>query len=147
MTSTSYRECCLNRVFRLPLPCDEVGFRSSTSASRSSASLNLGIAIGFVLPPILVVNSDDLNVIGNDLQWMFNYVAGLTTVLFLLIVLFGSERLTAWAGKAYFHNNCTMSHVDNCNGKDACTKDRVMATPCAICLKISKACCMEKGLD
>uniref|UniRef100_A0A1B0G0M1 Major facilitator superfamily (MFS) profile domain-containing protein n=1 Tax=Glossina morsitans morsitans TaxID=37546 RepID=A0A1B0G0M1_GLOMM len=48
----------------------------------------LGIAIGFVLPPMLVANSDDLNVIGNDLQWMFNYVAGLTTVLFILIVLF-----------------------------------------------------------
>ena len=49
--------------------------------------LQLGIAIGFVVPPMLVANSDDLDLIGHDLQWMFNYVAGLTTVLVILMVL------------------------------------------------------------
>lgn len=50
-------------------------------------SLQLGVAIGFVLPPILVANSDDLDAIGYDLQWMFNYVAGLTSILLVLIIL------------------------------------------------------------
>lgn len=46
----------------------------------------LGIAVGFVLPPILVGNSDDLEVIGNDLLFMFYCFAGFTTVLMVLMI-------------------------------------------------------------
>lgn len=46
----------------------------------------LGIAIGFLLPPMLVKNSDNLDDIGNDLESLFYYVAIATTVLFVLIL-------------------------------------------------------------
>jgi hypothetical protein len=46
----------------------------------------LGIAVGFVLPPILVKNHDDLDLIGRDLQFMFYSVAGFTTILVVLVV-------------------------------------------------------------
>lgn len=46
----------------------------------------LGIAVGFVLPPILVGNSDDLEVIGSDLLFMFYCFAGFTTILMVLMI-------------------------------------------------------------
>lgn len=47
----------------------------------------LGIAIGFVLPSMLVANHDDINLIGEDLKFMFYLIAGITTILLLLVVL------------------------------------------------------------
>jgi hypothetical protein len=47
----------------------------------------LGIAIGFLLPPLLVKNSDSLHEIGHDLSVMYYCVAGFTTALLVLIVL------------------------------------------------------------
>lgn len=49
-------------------------------------SFQLGIAVGFLLPPMLVKNHDDLDLIGRDLQFMFYSVAGFTTILVLLVV-------------------------------------------------------------
>lgn len=49
-------------------------------------SFQLGIAVGFVLPPILVKNHDDLDLIGRDLQFMFYSVAGFTTILVVLVL-------------------------------------------------------------
>lgn len=46
----------------------------------------LGIAIGFVVPPFLVGNHDDLTMIGNDLRFMFYLVAGFSTVILVLVV-------------------------------------------------------------
>jgi hypothetical protein len=51
------------------------------------ASFQLGIAVGFLLPPILVKNHAELDLIGNDLQFMFYSVAGFTTILVILVVL------------------------------------------------------------
>lgn len=48
----------------------------------------LGIAIGFIMPPMLVKNHDgDKNLVGEDLQFMFYLVAGFTTVLLVLILI------------------------------------------------------------
>jgi FLVCR family feline leukemia virus subgroup C receptor-related protein len=48
----------------------------------------LGVAVGFLFPPILVKNHDELDLIGRDLLAMFYLVAGLTTILVVLIVCF-----------------------------------------------------------
>lgn len=47
----------------------------------------LGIAIGFLLPPVIVRNHDDLDLVGQDLQLMFYLIAGFTTVLVVLVAL------------------------------------------------------------
>ncbi|CAK9822508.1 Uncharacterized MFS-type transporter C09D4.1 [Anthophora retusa] len=48
----------------------------------------LGIAIGFLFPPMLVQNSKDRDISGRELQVMFYIVAAFTTVILLLILLF-----------------------------------------------------------
>ncbi|XP_076666669.1 choline/ethanolamine transporter flvcr2a isoform X2 [Andrena cerasifolii] len=48
----------------------------------------LGIAIGFLFPPMLVPNSDDPSVIGRGMQVMFYIVAAFTTIILGLIILF-----------------------------------------------------------
>lgn len=54
----------------------------------SHASDNqLGVALGFLLPSLLVRNQDDISLIGRDFQFMFNGIAGLTTILVVLVVL------------------------------------------------------------
>lgn len=47
----------------------------------------LGIAVGFLVPPMLVKNHDDIALIGRDLQFMFYLIAGYTSVLVILVVL------------------------------------------------------------
>ncbi|XP_018794043.1 PREDICTED: feline leukemia virus subgroup C receptor-related protein 2 isoform X2 [Bactrocera latifrons] len=56
------------------------------------ALAQLGIAVGFVLPPILVGNSDDLEIIGSDLLFMFYCFAGFTTILMVLMIFFFSDK-------------------------------------------------------
>ncbi|XP_017891804.2 feline leukemia virus subgroup C receptor-related protein 2-like, partial [Ceratina calcarata] len=48
----------------------------------------LGIAIGFLFPPMLVQNSEDMNIVGRGLQVMFYIVATFTTIILVLIALF-----------------------------------------------------------
>lgn len=48
--------------------------------------LQLGIAVGFLLPPMLVKNHDEIDLIGRDLQFMFYSVAGFTTILVVLVL-------------------------------------------------------------
>lgn len=50
-------------------------------------SFQLGIAIGFLLPPVIVRNHDDLDLVGQDLQLMFYLIAGFTTVLVVLVAV------------------------------------------------------------
>ncbi|XP_011504260.1 PREDICTED: uncharacterized MFS-type transporter C09D4.1 [Ceratosolen solmsi marchali] len=52
----------------------------------------LGIAIGFLFPPMLVPSSDDINVIGQGFQLMFYIVAACTSVIFVLILLFFKDQ-------------------------------------------------------
>ncbi|KAI4502025.1 hypothetical protein M0802_002707 [Mischocyttarus mexicanus] len=48
----------------------------------------LGIAIGFLFPPILVPNSDDPALVARGFQTMFYIVAALTSIVLVLILLF-----------------------------------------------------------
>lgn len=47
----------------------------------------LGIAIGFVTPPMLVKNHDSLDLIGADLKFLFTSVAAFTSILVVLVVI------------------------------------------------------------
>lgn len=47
----------------------------------------MGVALGFLLPPMLVQNHADIQLIGKDLQLMFYLVAGFTSVLVILVLL------------------------------------------------------------
>lgn len=49
--------------------------------------LKVGCAAGFLIPPLLVANSEDLDDIGRDLSTMFYIGAGVTTGLLLLIIV------------------------------------------------------------
>ncbi|KAJ9601197.1 hypothetical protein L9F63_000665, partial [Diploptera punctata] len=50
--------------------------------------IKLGIAIGFLLPPVIVKNHDNLEAIGEDLSIMYYGMATFTTVLLVLIIIF-----------------------------------------------------------
>lgn len=52
----------------------------------------MGVAIGFLLPPIIVRDHDKLEDIGTDFKYMFYGVAIFTSVL-LLVVLFSKFRI------------------------------------------------------
>ncbi|XP_058808500.1 heme transporter FLVCR2 [Phymastichus coffea] len=52
----------------------------------------LGIAIGFLFPPMLVPDSKDNGVIGQGLQLMFYIVAICTSVILLLLILFFKDK-------------------------------------------------------
>lgn len=46
----------------------------------------LGIAIGFLVPPILVPNVDDMDELAGHIRVMFYITAGVATLLFVLVV-------------------------------------------------------------
>ncbi|KAM7344815.1 histamine transporter isoform 1-T6 [Cochliomyia hominivorax] len=82
-------------ILSLPARLAAVWFGPDQVSSACSVGVfgnQLGVALGFVLPPMLVTNADDMELVGHDLQWMFNYVAGLTTVLVILMVLFFQDK-------------------------------------------------------
>lgn len=52
-----------------------------------SSDFQLGIAIGFLIPPILVPNVDDLDKLAYHISTMFYITAGVATFLFILVVI------------------------------------------------------------
>jgi hypothetical protein len=56
--------------------------------------VQLGVAIGFLLPTLIVRNHDDLDDIAHDLSVMYYSVAGFTTVLLVLIILCEYNNVT-----------------------------------------------------
>lgn len=50
----------------------------------------LGTAIGFLVPPVLVPNTDDMNLMGHNISIMFYGTAAVSTLLFL-ITAFGKQ--------------------------------------------------------
>lgn len=47
----------------------------------------LGIALGFIVPPVLVKNHDDIDRIGDDLYYLTCLVAGVMTIVVTAIIL------------------------------------------------------------
>lgn len=83
----------VSQVFILSVPARlaAVWFGPNEVSSACSVGVfgnQLGIAIGFLLPPVMVKNHENLDDIGRDLSTMYYSVASFTTVLFVLILLF-----------------------------------------------------------
>ncbi|XP_071354335.1 choline/ethanolamine transporter flvcr2a isoform X2 [Trachinotus anak] len=87
----------LAQVFILGMPsrlasvwfgADEV----STACSIGVFGNQMGIAIGFLVPPILVPNVDDMNELAHHIRIMFYISAGVATLIFVLVVIVFQER-------------------------------------------------------
>ncbi|KAK7906890.1 hypothetical protein WMY93_015502 [Mugilogobius chulae] len=91
--------CSFAQVFILGMPSRiaSVWFGSeevSTACSIGVFGCQLGIAIGFLVPPILVPNVKDKDELAHHISIMFYITAGVATVLFLLVIFVFQERPT-----------------------------------------------------
>uniref|UniRef100_A0A2M3Z4T4 Choline/ethanolamine transporter FLVCR1 n=1 Tax=Anopheles braziliensis TaxID=58242 RepID=A0A2M3Z4T4_9DIPT len=82
-----------SQVFILSLPAKVAAVWFGPDQVSSACSIGvfgnqLGIAVGFLVPPLLVENHDDISLIGDDLRLMFYIVAGFTTLLVVLVLFF-----------------------------------------------------------
>ncbi|XP_049541795.1 feline leukemia virus subgroup C receptor-related protein 2 [Anopheles darlingi] len=82
-----------SQVFILSLPAKVAAVWFGPDQVSSACSIGvfgnqLGIAVGFLVPPMLVENHDDISLIGDDLRLMFYIVAGFTSVLVVLVIFF-----------------------------------------------------------
>ncbi|XP_078798682.1 choline/ethanolamine transporter flvcr2b isoform X6 [Oryzias latipes] len=89
--------CSVATVFILGIPSylASVWFGEeevSTACSIGVLGNQLGCAIGFLLPPILVPNVDDLDELAHHIRVMFYITAGVATFLFILVVFVFQER-------------------------------------------------------
>ena len=90
----------ISQIFILGIPAElAAAWFPSTQVSTACAigvfGNQLGIALGFVLPPILVQNQDDASnhhMIGDDLFNLFLGIGIITTVSFILIVVAFKDR-------------------------------------------------------
>lgn len=57
----------------------------------------LGIAVGFLLPPILVPNVDDVEELASHIRIMFYISAGVATFIFILVII---GKMTRRGGKS-----------------------------------------------
>lgn len=83
----------LSQIFVLSVPSRLAAVWFGPDQVSSACSIGvfgnqLGVAVGFLFPPMLVKNSDDITVIGEGLQIMFYIVAAITSVILVLIILF-----------------------------------------------------------
>ncbi|XP_047429188.1 feline leukemia virus subgroup C receptor-related protein 2 isoform X3 [Mugil cephalus] len=89
--------CSFAQVFILGMPSKiaSVWFGSkevSTVCSIGVFGNQLGIAIGFLVPPILVPNVDNMDELAHHISIMFYITAGVATLLFILVVFVFQER-------------------------------------------------------
>ncbi|XP_021358047.1 feline leukemia virus subgroup C receptor-related protein 2-like isoform X1 [Mizuhopecten yessoensis] len=89
--------CAIAQIFILGLPARiaAVWFgpnEVSTATSLGVFGNQVGVAIGFLVPPLIVKNSEDLDEIGAGLWAMFIGTAIVTGGLFLLVLLVFRER-------------------------------------------------------
>lgn len=64
----------------------------STACSIGVLGNQLGIAIGFLIPPIVVPNVDDVDELAHHISIMFYVTAGVATVIFVLVIIVFQER-------------------------------------------------------
>ncbi|CAL8394278.1 unnamed protein product [Arctogadus glacialis] len=89
--------CSVGTVFVLGIPSylASVWFgprEVSTACSVGVLGNQLGIAIGFLLPPILVPNVEDMDELAGHIRNMFYITAGVATFLFILVIIVFQER-------------------------------------------------------
>ncbi|XP_048806177.1 feline leukemia virus subgroup C receptor-related protein 2 isoform X1 [Lagopus muta] len=89
--------CSLAQVFILGMPSRiaSVWFSSrevSTACSIAVFGNQLGIALGFLIPPVLVPNVEDEEKLAYHISIMFFMTAGVATALFILVVIVFKEK-------------------------------------------------------
>uniref|UniRef100_A0A6J0TP41 Choline/ethanolamine transporter FLVCR1 n=1 Tax=Pogona vitticeps TaxID=103695 RepID=A0A6J0TP41_9SAUR len=90
--------CSVAQVFILGLPSRiaSVWFgpkEVSTACAVAVLGNQLGTAIGFLLPPVLVPNTpDDMDLMGHNIRIMFYGTAAVSTFLFILVALVFKEK-------------------------------------------------------
>ncbi|XP_066451157.1 heme transporter FLVCR1 [Eleutherodactylus coqui] len=89
--------CSVAQVFILGLPSRvaSVWFgpkEVSTACATAVLGNQFGTAIGFLLPPLLVPRSDDIDVTAHNISIMFYGTAAVSTVLFLLTIAVFKEK-------------------------------------------------------
>ncbi|KAJ8314731.1 hypothetical protein KUTeg_006881 [Tegillarca granosa] len=89
---TAQTICAIAQIFILGIPARlaAVWFgpnEVSTATSIGVFGNQVGVAVGFLIPPVLVPNSDTLEEIGDDLSIMFYAGAGVMTLVFILILI------------------------------------------------------------
>ncbi|KAL6477550.1 hypothetical protein MHYP_G00133850 [Metynnis hypsauchen] len=89
--------CSFAQVFILGMPSRiaSVWFGSgevSTACSIGVFGNQLGIAIGFLVPPILVPNVEDLDELAYHISIMFYITAGVATLIFILVIIVFQEK-------------------------------------------------------
>ncbi|KAM6991847.1 choline/ethanolamine transporter FLVCR1 [Tautogolabrus adspersus] len=92
VTVTAQVICSVAQVFILGLPSRvaSVWFgprEVSTACATAVLGNQLGTAIGFLLPPVLVPTTDDVELTGHNISIMFYGTAAVSTVLFILAVI------------------------------------------------------------
>ncbi|TMS12082.1 Feline leukemia virus subgroup C receptor-related protein 1 [Larimichthys crocea] len=98
VTVTAQVVCSVAQVFILGLPSRiaSVWFgprEVSTACATAVLGNQLGTAIGFLLPPVLVPNTpDDVELTGHNISIMFYGTAAVSTVLFILTVIVIKDR-------------------------------------------------------
>ncbi|XP_076017678.1 choline/ethanolamine transporter flvcr2a isoform X3 [Genypterus blacodes] len=86
-----------SQVFILgtPSPLAAVWFGTdevSTACSIGVLGAQLGIALGFLIPPVLVPNVENLDELAKHIRLMFYISAGVATFVFLLVIIFFQEK-------------------------------------------------------
>ncbi|NWR71276.1 FLVC2 protein, partial [Centropus unirufus] len=89
--------CSLAQVFILGMPSHiaSVWFGShevSTACSVAVFGNQLGIALGFLVPPVLVPNVEDVEMLAYHISIMFFMTAGVATALFILVIVVFKEK-------------------------------------------------------
>lgn len=89
--------CAIAQIFILGIPARlaAVWFgpnQVSTATSMGVFGNQVGCAAGFLIPPLLVPYSENLDEIGRDLGIMFYIGAGVTTALFLTIIVVFKDK-------------------------------------------------------
>uniref|UniRef100_UPI00358FD080 heme transporter FLVCR1-like isoform X2 n=1 Tax=Myxine glutinosa TaxID=7769 RepID=UPI00358FD080 len=87
--------CAQTLILGLPSHIASVWFgprEVSTACALGVFGNQLGVALGFLLPPILIPNARDVNSLNFPIRMMFFGVAGLTTLLLLLVVIIFKEQ-------------------------------------------------------
>ncbi|PSN51560.1 Feline leukemia virus subgroup C receptor-related protein 2 [Blattella germanica] len=64
----------------------------STACSIGLFGNEMGIALGFYVPTLLVSNSEDIDAIGNDLSTLFYISAGVSTSVFIIALIFFQDK-------------------------------------------------------
>ncbi|XP_064514858.1 heme transporter FLVCR2 isoform X1 [Pseudopipra pipra] len=89
--------CALAQVFILGMPSRiaSVWFGShevSTACSIAVFGNQLGIAVGFLVPPVLIPNVEDVEKLAYHISIMFFMTAGVASALFILVILVFKEK-------------------------------------------------------